>query len=198
MAAAKRTRTRAAKPKAPQVIRVTVNAPPVSKPEAVATLAHKLAALATDNPTVIVSPPYLAQLSAAANALSTAIIAAQGGSDATQTALVTATVTARSAIKAHGAWVEATAAAMTPTAAVTFITTGGFLPAKSPHRTPISQPEFTSGHGVIHCAFPSLAGYVMWFTEVSTDGGHTWTRTTDTEHVKCDITGLTLPPDRPT
>jgi hypothetical protein len=185
-------RRRQAMPKPPSTARVAVKAPPLQNAEGMATLANKLIAEAAANPGLLVSPPYIAPLQNAAAALGSAITAAQGGPDAAQTALYGATRKTRDVIRQHAAWVQTGANALAPADALTFITAAGFQVAKAPQRTIVSAPELTNGAPtVVHFELPRLAGAIMWFTEISSDGGKTFAEAVDTEKRKGDITGLT-------
>lgn len=188
----KKTRVRKATPKPPPRVRVAVKAPPVHDAEAMATFANKLTGAADAAPTVFVSPPYVAPLKTASAALSLAIIAAQGGPDAAQSALVTATTKVLQLIGAHAAWVQVGADALPSADAISYITTAGLQVAKRAQRIPLSAPELTNGAPtVVHFELPPTPGAIMWFTEISVDGGKTFVRSVDTEHLKGDITGLT-------
>jgi hypothetical protein len=187
----KRTRTRQAKPSPPKRIRLAEKLPPVNDPEANHTFGNKLTAAATAHPTLFVNPPYIPQLTAALVILAAAIIEAQGGTDAAQTALVADIAKVRSLINQHAAWVQGGADALPPADAVNFITTAGFQVAKAGQRTPKTSPELSNGPPtVVHFDLPPTPGAIMWFTEISSDG-KTFTRSVDTEHLKGDITGLT-------
>jgi hypothetical protein len=78
-----------------------------------------------------------------------------------------------------------------PADAINFITLCGFQVAKSPQRRTLTAPELSNlAPAVVHFDLPKIAGAIMWFTEVSTDGGKTYVRSVDTELSKGDITGL--------
>jgi hypothetical protein len=75
---------------------------------------------------------------------------------------------------------------------VSFITAAGFQVAKRPHRAAVTAPELSNKvPNVVHFDLPKLPGLVMWFSEVSTDGGKTFMPAIDTENRKGDIKGLT-------
>jgi hypothetical protein len=187
-----RNRLRNAIPKPPATVHLAVKAPPVRDVGGVSALGSKLTAASDANPTVFVNPPNIAPLKAALIVLAAAIVTAQGGTDAALTALLTASGKVRDLIKQHAAWVQGGANALTPADAVSFITLAGFQVAKKPQRATRSAPELSNGAPtVLHLEFPAILGAIMWFTEVSTDGGKTFARTVDTEHLKGDITGLT-------
>jgi hypothetical protein len=188
----KKTRTRKATPKPPPRIRVAVKAPPVHDAEAMATFGNKLTAAAAANTALFVNPPYIPQLTAAIVVLTAAIVAAQGGTDAAQSALVTATTKVKGLIEQHASWVQGGANGLASADAVSFITTAGFQVAKKPQRAHRTAPELSNGGPtVVHFEFPPIPGAIMWFTEISSDGGKTFVRSVDTEHLKGDITGLT-------
>jgi hypothetical protein len=187
----KKPRRRAAAPKPPSKPRVAVRAPRVAAAEAMATLGNKLVASAEANPSVFVNPPTIPPLKTALGTLATSIIAAEGGTDAAQTTLLTASGKVRDLVVQHGAWIQAGANNLAPSDAVSFITLAGFDVAKMPHRTAVTSPEVTNGPPTtVHFDLPNVSGAVMWFTEVSLDGGKTFTRSVDTERRKGDITGL--------
>jgi hypothetical protein len=188
----KQQRRRQGMPRPPSVPRVAVGAPPLRKAEGMATLANKLIAEAAANPGLLVTPPYIPPLQAAATALGSAITAAQGGTDAAQTALYTATKKTRDVIKQHASWVQGGANALASADAVSFITAAGFQVAKSPRRVSVSTPTITNGAPtVVNFELPLLAGAIMWFTQISSDGGKTFAEAVDTEKRKGAITGLT-------
>jgi hypothetical protein len=185
-----KTRTRKAKPKPPQRVLLAVKAPPVNDSEANATFGNKLTAAAIAHPALFVSPPYIPQLTTALGTLGGAIIAAKGGPDSAQTALVAAVAKVRYTIDQHAAWVQGGADLLAPADAVNYITTAGFQVAKKGQRTPKTSPEISNGAPtVVHFELPPTPGAIMWFTEISSDG-KTFTRSVDTEHLKGDITGL--------
>jgi hypothetical protein len=185
-------RRRMAIPKPPSAPRVAVKAPPLQDAEGMATLASLLIAAALANPSLFLNPPYVAALQAAVASLSGAITTAQGGSDAAQTALYSATKKVRDVIKQHAAWVQAGTNGLDAAEAVNFITTAGFQVAKTPKRATVSAPQLTNGAPtVVHFELPRVAGAIMWFSQVSTDGGKTFSEGVDTEKRKGDLTGLT-------
>ena len=187
----RRTRRRKAIPKPPSTPRVKVGAPPLHDSEGMATKANQLIAVADASPTVYGSSPAIPLLKTAAGTLGSAITTAEGGSDAAQTALWNATKKARDLIMQHAAWVQTGSNALTPADAVSFIVAAGFQVAKKPQRVSVTSPEVTNGApGVVHFALPRIAGAIMWFSEISTDGGKTFVRSVDTEKRKGDITGL--------
>lgn len=187
----KTTRTRNPIPKPPIKQRIAVKAPPVRDAEAMSTFGNKLTAAADANPALFVSPPYVPQLKTGVAALANAIVAAQGGTDAALSAVLTASSKVHDLIKQHAAWVQAGANNLAPADAATFITTAGFQVARKGQRVALTSPEVTNGTPtVVHFALPPTPGAIMWFTEVSTDGGKTYVRSVDTEHLKGDITGL--------
>jgi hypothetical protein len=187
-----KTRMRKATPKPPPRVRVAVKAPPVHDPEAMATFGNKLTAAATAAPTLFVNPTYVQPLTAALGVLTAAIVAAQGGPDAAQSALVTATTKVHDIIEQHAAWVQGGANGLAPADAMSFITAAGFQVAKTRQRVAKSAPVLTNGAPtVVHFDLPPIPGAVMWFSEISSDGGKTFVRSVDTEHLKGDITGLT-------
>jgi hypothetical protein len=187
-----KTRIRKARPKPPPKVRVAVKAPSETDGEGMATFGNKLVAAADGNPTLFVSPTAIPLLKTALATLGLAITAAQGGPDAAQTALLAASTKVHQIIQQHASWVQSGANSLAPADAVNFITSAGFQVAKTAQRVPLSSPEITNGAPtVIHFQCPSIPGAVMWFTEISTDGGKTFVRSVDTEHVKGDLTGLT-------
>ncbi len=130
-------------------------------------------------------------MQAGSTVLSAAVVAAEGGSDAAQTALQSAAIGMRDTIGQHAAWIQSEANKKAPPDALNYIITAGFQVAKKGQRTKITAPEVTNGGpGVVHFEVPATPGALMWFTEVSLDSGKTYARTVDTEHVKGDITGL--------
>jgi hypothetical protein len=188
---ATKTRKRKALPKPPIKTRVAVKAPPIRDAEATATYGNKLITAADANPAMFVNPPYVAPLESAVGVLSAAIVAAEGGTDAAQAALLNATSKVHDLIMQHAHWVQAGANALAPADAMAFITTAGFQVAKKPQRAPRTAPELSNtAPTVIHFELPSTPGALMWFTEVSTDGGKTFVRSVDMEKLKGDITGL--------
>jgi hypothetical protein len=133
----------------------------------------------------------VAPLKSAVSVLSTAIVAAEGGTDAAQASLLSATTKVHDLIMQHAHWVQAGANALAPAEAMTFITAAGFQVAKKSQRAPRTAPELSNAAPtVVHFDLPSIPGAVMWFTEISTDGGQTFTRSVDTDNLKGDITGL--------
>jgi hypothetical protein len=127
----------------------------------------------------------------AVGVLSAAIVAAEGGTDAAQVTLLSATSKVHDLIMQHAAWVQAGANALGPADAMTFITTAGFQVAKKAQRAPRTAPELSNtAPTVIHFELPPTPGALMWFTEISTDGGKTFVRSVDTEKLKGDMTEL--------
>jgi hypothetical protein len=185
------TRRRKGVPPPPTKTRVAMKAPRESDAKGMDTFGNKLVTNAEANPSMFVSPPYLQPLKDALAVLSKAIVAAEGGPDAAQTALVTATTKVHEVIAQHAGWVQSGANKLVPTDAVTFITAAGFQVAKKPHRVTLTAPELSNGvPGVVHFELPKTLGAIMWFSEVSTDGGKTFVRSVDTEHRKGALTGL--------
>ncbi len=187
----KQRRRRAATPRPPSKPRLAVKAPPVHDAEAMGTFGNKLTAAADANPTVIKSPPAVPLLKTALGTLATAIVAAEGGPDAAQTALLTASGKVHDLAVQHASWIQGGANEMSPADAVSYITLAGFQVAKNPQRTPITSPQVTNGAPTtLQFELPKVPGALMWFTEVSLDGGKTYTRTIDTEKRSGSITGL--------
>lgn len=187
----KKTRKRQPLPKPPARPRLAVNAPPLRDAEGMASLGDKLVTAAEGHTGMFVNPPNIPPLKTAIGLLRPAIVAADGGSDAQQSALLTATTKVHGQIVLHAAWVQAGANALPPVDAATFITTAGFPLMKKGQRANRTAPELTNkGPAVVHFDLPTLPGAMMWFSEVSLDGGKTYTRAVDTEHIKGDITGL--------
>ena len=188
----KKSRMRQAAPKPPRRVRVAKKTPRITDPVGMATFGNKLTAAGTAHPTLFGGSSALPLLTAALLILGSAIVTAQGGSDSAQSALLTASSKVHDIIDQHAAWIQGAADALPSTDAATFITTAGFQVAKAAQRVALTAPELTNGvPTVVHFQLPSIAGAIMWFTEISVDGGKTFTGSVDTEHVKGDITGLT-------
>jgi hypothetical protein len=188
----KKTRMRKATPKPPRKVRVAIHPPPIHDVEAWFTFGNKLVAAAAAYPALFVSPPYIPALTSALTVLGAAITAVQGGTDAAQTALLTATIKVKDDIDSHAGWVQTGANALAPADATNFITSAGFQVALAAQRVPITAPVLKNGPPtVVLFAFPPSPEAVMWFTELSLDGGKTYGRSTDTERLKGEITGLT-------
>jgi len=187
----KRPRKRKALPKPPRKVRVAVYAPPINDPEAMATLGNKLTAAAAANTGEIKNPEYIPALTTAMTTLTGDIVAAEGGTDADQTALLNATIKVHEIIVQHAGWVQAQVNSMAPADAIKYIILAGFQVAKNPQRKNLTAPELSNlAPTVVHFDLPKVDGAVMWFSEVSTDGGKTYARSSDTELRKGDITGL--------
>jgi hypothetical protein len=187
----KAARKRKATPRPPARPRVAQHSPPINQPGQLGIFAGKLIAQLVDNPGIYVNPPWLAALQSGNAALSAAVVAAEGGSDAAQTTLLSAAIGMRDTIGQHAAWIQSEANKKTPPDAMNYIITAGLGVAKKGQRTKITSPEVTNGGpGVVHFEVPTIPGALMWFTEVSLDSGKTYARSVDTEHVKGDITGL--------
>jgi hypothetical protein len=153
----KKTRTRKAIPKPPPRIRVAVKGPPLHDSEAMATFGNKLVSAAAAAPNTYVSPPTIPLLTTALGILASAIVAAQGGPDSAQTALVTATIKVHNLIEQHAAWVQAGANNLAPADAQSFIVGAGFQVAKTGQRVPLTAPELTNGAPtVLHFELPPL------------------------------------------
>jgi hypothetical protein len=191
MASPRKPRKRKAAPKPPSKPRVAVYFPPIHDGGAMGTLGNKLVAAAEANTGDIVNPTYIPPLKLAVAAQATAVVAAEGGPDAAQTALFAASGKVHDVIVQHASWVQATANQKAPADAVSFITLCGFQVAKRPQRRVVTSPTVTNGDPtVVQLEFPNVAGAVMWFAELSLDGGKTYVRSTDTENRKAAITGL--------
>jgi hypothetical protein len=157
-----------------------------------ATFGNKLTAAYDANTTLFANAPYIAPLKGALLVLAGAITAAQGGPDAAQTALLTASTKVKNFIDQHASWVQGGANALAPADAISFITTAGFQVAKTHQRTAKTAPAITNGAStVVHFELPPLPGAIMWFIQTSTDDGKTFVSAIDTERLKGDLTGLT-------
>ncbi len=190
--AKRKQRRRVAAPRPPSAPRVAINAPPLQDAEGMSVLAGKLVAAAAANTSLFVNPPYLGALTTANATLGAAITSAQGGTDAEQSTLYGDTKKVRDVIKQHAAWVQGGANVLAGSDAVSFITTAGFQVAKNPHRVVVTSPQLTNGvPTVVHFELPRIAGAIMWFTQLSTDGGKTFAEGIDTEKRSGDFTGLT-------
>jgi hypothetical protein len=168
-----------------------MDTPRLQEAEAMGTQANKLVDAGESQPALFVNPPYLAPLKKEAGNLATAITKAQGGTDADQTQLWATTVRVRDLIKQHAAWVQSGANALVPADAVSFIIAAGFRVAKTGQRVTLTAPELTNGAStVVHYELPKVQGALLWFVELSTDGGKTFTPVLDTEKRKGDVRGL--------
>ncbi len=55
----------------------------------------------------------------------------------------------------------------------------------------MTAPQLTNGAPtVVHFELPRVTGAIMWFTQLSTDGGKTFVEGIDTEKRSGDFTGL--------
>ena len=107
--------------------------------------------------------------------------------------MVTLAQTSRDLIIQHASWVQGEANKRTAEDAVLFIAKSGFQQAKVGRRTPVTSPEVTNTDvsGTVHYEVPSVPGARLYFCEVSTDGGKTYPRVIEFEHIRGEIPDVT-------